>query len=82
MKISLSKKEEYIDISLFATKKLDGSEFNQGIIEDVAATARNNSEAIGRLLDVLAQLGFVNESDVEFVILGYNCGSLKFIRES
>ncbi len=54
----------------FAEYALDGSSYDSGLVEAAAATSRNNSRAIGRLLDLLASKGFLNAPEVTQVLEG------------
>ncbi len=50
----------------YAEGKLKGEEFGSSIFDrdNTEATATNNSRAIGALLDVLANKGLINSTDV------------------
>lgn len=64
-------KEDYRSIADFAEHQLDGSDYDTGMVEAARDTARNNSQAIGRLLDILAGKDLLNDMDVLYVI---GCG--------
>lgn len=72
------KVEEYDTLEYYAECKLDGDGFESGVIEATAETARNNSKAIGRLLDLLASKGLVSASEAGGVIDPYLVGSIRF----
>ena len=59
---------EYSSIGLYAQAKLDGDACSRGMTEAAAATAQNTSEALGRLLGILAAKGMVTAADVEHII--------------
>ena len=65
---------KYISIEAYAKAKLNGADYDN---ETVECTAENNSEAIGRLLDVLAKTNIINSEDVMKIIDYYGCRSLK-----
>jgi hypothetical protein len=59
---------EYWSIERYAQAKLDGDACYRGVTEAATATAQNTSEALGRLLDILAAKGMVTAADVEHII--------------
>ncbi len=63
---------EYYSIGDLAQQRLNGEDYDRGILEAVEATAKNNSIAIGRLLETLVGLdkGVLQLSDV-CDVLGY-----------
>lgn len=71
-------KREYNSIEEYAEQRLDGSDYDVGQLEAAVTTARNNSGAIGRLLDLLADKGLVNAEDAGNIIEGYVSGSIEF----
>lgn len=67
--------EEYIEF------KLDGEDYETGILESAAATAKNNSKAIGRLLNVLAEKEIIDADDVANIVDDYIPGTIKFEKD-
>ncbi len=61
---------KYYSIHELAQEMLDGADYDTGITESVEATSRNNSVAIGRLLEILLDEGVLQLSDIHDV-LGY-----------
>jgi len=53
-----------------ATRALDGDDYGRGQLEAAAATADNNSRAIGRLLTVLVEKGVIGLDDAETILGG------------
>lgn len=73
MKISITEYgvvRVFDDLEDYAELKLDGDDYERerGAIEAAAATAANNSKAIGRLLDVFAGKGLLSASEVVNVL--------------
>ena len=71
-------KREYASIEQYAEAKLDGADYDGGIIEATAATAQNVSEALGRLLDFLADKGMITAADVGYIVEGNHYVHLTF----
>jgi hypothetical protein len=53
-----------------AIRALDGDDYGRGLLEAAAATAANNSRAIGRLLTVLAEKEAIDLDDAETILGG------------
>lgn len=64
-------KREYNSLEQYALLKLDGDDYGMGAVEAVTVTARQNSEAIGRLLDLMTEKGLISIDDAIAVIKGY-----------
>lgn len=47
---------------------LDGESEDRGTLEAMQKTAENNSEAIGRLVEVLYENGCINMKDTKFIL--------------
>ena len=62
---------EYDSIGTYARNQLDGDDYDSGVLEVAAKTAENNSEAIGRLLELLVTIGIINLNDVMKVVSRY-----------
>jgi len=74
MKISINdfgRVRVYDDLEDYAEAKLDGSECERGALEEAAATAANNSKALGRLLDLFAERGLISSDNVTYIVEGY-----------
>ena len=81
MKISTERwgeKREYNSLEEYAEYRLDGDDHGKGQMEAATDTARNNSKAIGRLLDLLATKNLVTAEEVATIIDGYFSGSACF----
>lgn len=68
----------YQSLEDYAESKLDGDDYGKGAMEAAADTARNNSQAIGRLLDLMAEKGLVSAEEAATVVEGYMSGSTAF----
>ena len=66
---------EYKSLEDYAEFKLDGNDYGKGAMEAATDTARNNSQAIGRLLDLMAEKGLVSAQEAATVVEGYISGS-------
>ena len=64
--------EEEIELFQYVSEKLQSSEFNQGVLEDAATTATNSTEAVGRLLDILAEKGILSLPQIFSIATGYS----------
>ncbi|KKK93537.1 hypothetical protein LCGC14_2691890 [marine sediment metagenome] len=62
--------KEYISIECLTVSNLDGEDYDRGSVETIEATARNNSQAIGKLLEVLLDKDVIQLPDVR-IILGF-----------
>ena len=71
---------EYESLKDYAELMLDGDDYGNGVIEATANTARNNSQAIGRLLDLMAEKGLVSAEEITTVVEGYMPGVAIFER--
>tara|TARA_R110000851_G_scaffold56769_1_gene132624 strand:+ start:2705 stop:2953 length:249 start_codon:yes stop_codon:yes gene_type:complete len=68
---------EYEDLATFSERILDVEDYDTGIIEAAAATAANNSRAIGRLLEVLHTADVLTEAEICLILTGDSNGGLK-----
>jgi len=81
MKIKIenySQVREYDSLEDYAESKLDGDDYGKGTMEAAADTARNNSQAIGRLLDLMADRGLVSAEEAATIVGEYTSGSAVF----
>lgn len=62
---------ESLNIEYYAEYSLDGQSYDSGQVEAATATSRNNSRAIGRLLDLMASKGMFTAPEITRVIEGY-----------
>ena len=69
---------EYNSLEDYAESKLDGDDHGKGAMEAAADTARNNSQAIGRLLDLMADKGLVSAEEAATIVEGCISGSAVF----
>lgn len=60
-----------LNIESYAEHSLDGCSYDTGQLEAAAATSRNNSRAIGRLLDLMASKGLLTAPEITQVVEGY-----------
>lgn len=70
----------YASLAEYAEAKLDGNDYGVGTLEAAAYTAENNSKAIGRLLDYLADKGKIDVETVNFIV-GDVQDNIEFIEE-
>lgn len=71
--------DRYDSILDYASYALNGDDYGKGAVEAVTCTAENSSEAIGRLLDVLAAKGLVTAEEVGTILEGFcNPDSIEF----
>ena len=68
----------YDSLERYAEDKLDGDSYGSGVLDAANQTAKNNSAAIGRLLDALAEKSIIDTSDIIKVIEGYYNDSVTF----
>ena len=47
---------------------LNGDDYDNGVVEGVARTARNNSQALGRLVEVLYRKYLLNVEDIAEIL--------------
>ena len=66
--------QKFESLEDYAEFRLDGSDYDRGIVEAAAATAQNNSKAIGRILDLLSSKQLVTAEEVATIIEGYRVG--------
>jgi hypothetical protein len=61
------------EISLvdFVQVNLDGSDYGQGQLEDLAGTSKNIVEAFARFLEVLSDKNLLTDDEVHLIIKGY-----------
>ena len=69
---------EYVSLEQYAEYRLDGDDYGKGAMEAAADTARNNSKAIGRLLDLLSEKHLVTAEEVAAILEEYVDGSAVF----
>lgn len=58
-------------IDEFVAEKLDGAEYEQGVVEDAAATANNCRMALSRLIKILADKGALTGPEVYDIADGF-----------
>jgi hypothetical protein len=63
--------ETYSSIANYVEKQLSGVQYDDGLIESLKRQSRNNSHAIGRLLDVLVNKGIIDKEELSWVIKGW-----------
>lgn len=68
--------EKTSTIADFVTSGLDGRDYD-GALERAGATADNTAEALGRLVEILAEKGIVSASEV--VIIAGNYEEAEFV---
>ena len=73
-------KREYTSLEEYAKCRLDGDDYGMGQMEATTATAENNSKAIGRLLDLLADKSLITAEEAATIVEGYMSGSATFGR--
>ena len=71
---------EYDSLEVYAAQKLDGDDYGVGRLEAAAATAANNSRAIGRLLDILAAKNMISADEAVKAVEGFFNGTADFCR--
>jgi hypothetical protein len=67
MKIKISQpwtEDKILSLEQYLEWKLDGSDYERGALEEIAATGRNHIRAFSRLLEVLVKKGVITESDL------------------
>ena len=74
------KVQEWQSLMEYAELKLDGDDYGKGRLEAAEDTARNNSKAIGRLLDLMADKGIVSANEVVIIIEGFISSDAVFKR--
>lgn len=62
----------------YVKRKLDGYEYGSGQLEMIGRTSENNSEAIGRLLDLLSTKGLLTAPEVTKIVEGHEIDDAKF----
>lgn len=72
--------KEYSSLEEYAETCLNGDDYGKGALEAVADTSSNNSKAIGRLLDTLADKGILLPEEVVNIIEGWTRYSAEFIK--
>lgn len=60
----------YDSLEQYAETCLDGDDYNMGISESARQTGRNNSGAIGRLLDALVYKGILGPKEIKEIVQG------------
>ena len=70
LKVDYHEDRKYFNVEHMAREQLDGEDYDRGSVETAAATADNNSCAIGRLLDILLNGNRITLDEVR-IILGY-----------
>ncbi len=73
---------EYYSLENYAGYALDGDEYGLGAMEAAAKTAENNSRAIGRLLDLLAERRMLSAKETETIIAGCSTEATKFVEQN
>lgn len=63
--------ELFDSIEEFVSKKLDGEDQDNGSLEDLEDSCKNNREAIGRLLAVLKRKNVLSLEDIYAVARGF-----------
>mgnify|MGYP000951285774 CR=1 FL=1 len=69
---------EYESLENYAANQLDGDDYGVGRLEAAAATAENNSRAIGRLLDILAAKNVITADEAVKTVEGFFNGTADF----
>lgn len=57
-----------LDIQEFTEWQLDGDDYDMGVYEAVTQTAKNNSKAIGRLMEELFMKGLIDADVIKRVV--------------
>lgn len=70
--------DTYDTIEIYAERHLNGDDYNKGVVEAAYSTAQNNSKALGRLMDILAQKGLLTALETYKIIEGYDSGTADF----
>ncbi len=68
---------KYEDLATLSERILDGGDYDTGVTEAAAATAANNSRAIGRLLEALHTADVLTEAEIHLILTGNSFGGLK-----
>lgn len=74
MKISTPNDYPFIKNELLAKvveRQCDGDDYDAGVLEAAARTARKTSEMLGRLIDALAESGNLTKEQLAYVVFGY-----------
>lgn len=71
-------KHEYGSLEEYAEYRLDGDDYGKGQMEATTDTAKNNSKAIGRLLDFLANKKLLTAKEAVTIVEGYLSGTATF----
>lgn len=76
--MNISYKKQYYDtvhnesIKMYVENELNGDDYDRGSLESARATADNATEALGRLLDVLATKELLTAKDIVDIVTGYS----------
>lgn len=73
---SYGTKYEYKSLEEYSEYQLNDDNYENGQIESATNTAKNNSKAIGRLLDSLVNKKVLTVEDAVIIIEGYLPGSV------
>lgn len=61
-----------IDISDAVEAKCDGADYDRGALETAQATARNTSQLLGRLVELLHAQGVLSDAQIQEFFLPYD----------
>lgn len=64
-------KSEVLPVEDFVASQLDGDDYERGRLEAAERTASNACQAIGRLLDLMAEKRIINASDICKIVDSY-----------
>lgn len=60
-----------VTIEEFLNDRLDGSEYDRGVVEEVAKTSSNTKEAFARLCAILESKNVLTKEDIFLIGTGY-----------
>jgi hypothetical protein len=80
LKINDPLHKEYASLAEYVETCLNRDDYDKRALEAAADTASNNSKAIGKLLDTLADKGILFPEEVVNIIEGWTRYSAEFIK--
>jgi hypothetical protein len=66
----------------YVTTGLNGDDYENGAVETAQATADKCSEAIGRLLELLAIRKVIGSSDIVYIVEGFRRDNAELVEEA
>jgi len=74
-------KETTETIKEYTTHKLDGDDYGRGQLEAAEATTTNATDALGRLMETLAQKGLLSAPEITYIVEGKTSRDATFTEE-